>query len=201
MKQILISSLIACVGLALLSALARAQGSATTPSLGDLARELRAERAKENKKPRLFTNDDLPKRPAEDTLTMSTDMSETPAEPKQATPGEPKEKAVSSAKSTTESSDKDHGEEYYRARMKELRERLELHQRELSVLQQKLNQNDMQFYTDPNKMLQEQYSRADINKVTQEIKKKKDQVAADEKAIDDLRDKLRREGGDPGWLR
>jgi len=68
-------------------------------------------------------------------------------------------------------------------------------------LQQKLGQNQNQYYADPNKSLLQQYSRNDINKFTDEIDAKKQQVADDENAIDNLRDQLRHEGGDPGWLR
>jgi SMC interacting uncharacterized protein involved in chromosome segregation len=47
----------------------------------------------------------------------------------------------------------------------------------------------------------QQYSRGDIDKFTADIEAKKQQIAKDEKAIDDLHDQLRQEGGDPGWLR
>ena len=47
----------------------------------------------------------------------------------------------------------------------------------------------------------QQYSRDDIDKLTADIDAKKQQIADDEKAIDDLHDQLRHEGGDPGWLR
>jgi hypothetical protein len=49
--------------------------------------------------------------------------------------------------------------------------------------------------------LLQQYSRDDINKFTTDIDAKKQQIADDEKAIEDLRDQLRHEGGDPSWLR
>ena len=92
-------------------------------------------------------------------------------------------------------------ENYRRSRLSKLQDRLDTDKRELDVLQQKLGQNQMQFYNDPNKSLQQEYSRGDINKLTAEIDAKKQQIADDEKAIDDLRDQLRHEGGDPGWLR
>lgn len=85
--------------------------------------------------------------------------------------------------------------------MSSLKAKLETHQRELGVLQQKLGQNKMQYYNDPNKSLQQQYSRQDIDKLKSEIDAKQLDVDADNKAIDDLHDKLRHEGGDPGWLR
>jgi hypothetical protein len=85
--------------------------------------------------------------------------------------------------------------------MSELQANLDLHKRELSVLQQKLNLNQMQYYNDPQKALEQQYSRDDINKRTAAVDAKKQQIADDEKAIEDLRDQLRRESGDPSWLR
>ena len=85
--------------------------------------------------------------------------------------------------------------------MSKLKSHLETDQRELDVLQQKLGQNQMQYYGDPNKSLLQQYSREDVNTLTDEIDAKKAVVASDNQAIDDLRDQLRHEGGDPGWLR
>jgi uncharacterized protein with LGFP repeats len=85
--------------------------------------------------------------------------------------------------------------------MRELQAQLDLHKRQLQVLQQKESQNQMQFYPDPNKTLIQEYTRSDINKEINEIDKKKQQIADDERAIEDLRDQLRREGGEPGWLR
>ena len=80
-------------------------------------------------------------------------------------------------------------------------DRKQLHERELAVLQQKLSQNQVQFYPDPNKSLLQEYTRSDINKLQQDIDKKKWEIAGDDKALADLEDQLRREGGEPGWLR
>jgi parvulin-like peptidyl-prolyl isomerase len=85
--------------------------------------------------------------------------------------------------------------------MSTLQGNLDTHKRELDVLQQKLSQNQVQYYPDPNKTLQQLYSREDINKLTADIDAKKRQISDDEKAIEDLRDQLRRDGGDPAWLR
>jgi predicted RNase H-like nuclease (RuvC/YqgF family) len=94
-----------------------------------------------------------------------------------------------------------HDEKYFRSRLSKLQDQLDTHKRELEVLQEKLGQNQMQYYPDPNKALHQQYSRDDINKLTADTDAKKQQVADDEKAIEDLRDQLRHEGGDPSWLR
>lgn len=94
-----------------------------------------------------------------------------------------------------------HDEKYYRSQMAEIQHRLDTHKRELEVLQQKSGLNQTQFYTDPNKTLQQEFTRTDINKLNDDIAKKKEQIAKDEKDMDDLRDQLRREGGNPGWIR
>lgn len=159
----------------------------TTPSLGDLARQLKSDRAKATQKPRkTFTNDNLPARPAESGLTVAAGMGA----------GE----EATSASSTGEPSDV-HDEKYYRTTMSGLRAQKEVHERQLDVLQQKLSQGQFQYYPDPNKQLMQEYSRGDINKLTGEIEKKKQEVAADEKAMEDLRDQLRRESKPPGWVR
>ena len=76
----------------------------------------------------------------------------------------------------------------------------ELDQRQLEVLQKKLNQNDVQQYSDPNVALQQNYSREDINKNQDALDKKKTELDADDQALSDLRDQLRRDGGNPSWL-
>jgi DNA repair exonuclease SbcCD ATPase subunit len=42
---------------------------------------------------------------------------------------------------------------------------------------------------------------SDVYSLQDQIAKKKSEIDADQKAIEDLREQLRREGGDPGWLR
>lgn len=164
-----------------------------TTSLGALARQLKAQRAKSGKKPvKVYSNDNLPARPAGGGVTVAAGMSQGPESGPGAAGGETPATGASSGA---------HGEKYFRERMAELRDRLEIHQRQLSVLQQKQSQGETQFYTDPNKTLQQEYSRSDINKLTDDVAKKQQEIAADEKAIEDLRDQLRREGGEPGWLR
>ncbi len=181
--------LIVCPGL-----LAQSQGTAPG-SLGDLARQLNSDRAQAAKKPtKVFTNDDMPARPPEASLTSAGGMASTP-----------------SASATTQAPSAPPGkfgggpeardEKYYRQKMGELQAKLEMHQRQLEVLQQKTAQNQMQYYPDPNKTLLQEYSRSDVTNLTKRIQAKQAEIDADQKSIDDLRDQLRRAGGDPGWLR
>jgi hypothetical protein len=155
-------------------------------SLGDIARQLKAQKPKAAKPAYVFTNDNL-----------------TPASPASTITGTPPDK-----KPTDETSPKDkkktgaaHDETYYRAKLSELKDNLDMHTRELEVQQQKLGQNQTQYYPDPNKTLQQEYSRKDINTLGKDIEEKKQQIADDQKAIDDLHEQLRQESGDPAWLR
>jgi hypothetical protein len=174
-----------------------------TESLGDLARQLRAQRGKE-KPVKVFTNDNLPARPATSSLTVAAEMSST-AEGETAS-GEKPEAASSSTSTESTSSEASgaHDEAYYRSTMGGLRSQLNMHQRQLSVLEQKLAQMQTQYFPDPNKTLQQESTPAfqsDLNTLRDDIAKKRQEIAADEKAIEDLRDQLRREGGPAGWLR
>ena len=67
-------------------------------------------------------------------------------------------------------------------------------QRELGVL-------DVQYYSDPVKAMQQEFTRSDINNKTAKIDAKKKQIAADQQAISDAEDELRKSGGDSGWAR
>jgi len=193
---------VALVVLVLGSGIASAQNSTSSVPLGDLARQLKAQRAKPQAKTKVFTNDDIAALPP-----LSKQSAGSPAESSSTTAKEAsgKEAEKESAKATLAKTDEEtHGEKYYHEHMSKLQDRLQIDQRELSVLEQKLGQNQMQYYPDPNKgLLQESGPTAmsDIHKLQDQIDKKRAEVAADQEAIDDLREQLRREGGDAGWLR
>jgi predicted RNase H-like nuclease (RuvC/YqgF family) len=180
--------------------------------LGDLARQLKAQRAKSAEKSKVFTNDDLATLSPSGEHSAASRAKSSSTTAKEAKSGEkPAEKTSGneagkeSAKAPpAETGEQTHGEKYYRERISKLQDRLQIDQRELSVLEQKLGQNQMQYYPDPNKgLLQESGPTAlsDIHKLQDQIEKKRAEIAADQEAIDDLREQLRREGGDAGWLR
>ena len=191
--------------------IAPAQNSTSSESLGDLARQLKAERAKSQEKSKVYTNDDLaalPSLPGRSTASPAAPSKSS----KEAKPGEKpaaeesgKEAGKESAKAIqAKTAEETHGEKYYRDHMGELEDRLGIDQRELSVLEQKLGQNQMMYYPDPNRgLLQESGPTAmsDVHNLQDQITKKKAGIAADQEAIEALREQLRREGGDPAWLR
>jgi len=192
MKRFLIACLFAEMALSIVPALGAAQEATSTTSLGDLARKLRADRKQTDQKPKVFTNDNLPTAPK---LESSSETSGTSA-----TPSKGAEASAGAAKPSPGA----HDEAYFRKRAKELRDQMALHQRELSVLEQKHSQGQTAYYSDPQKSLLQTSSPAfysDENKLRDDLQKKKDQIAADQKALDDLADELRRVNGDPGWIR
>lgn len=171
-----------------------AQKSATpSPSLAEVARQEQAKRLKikQEHSVRIWNNDNMPRKPAGSGPTAAGGMSSVPVNPEVPESLEAPAAAAGGA----------HDEKYFREQMSVLNERLELHKRQLSVLQQKQAQGQMQYYPDPNKTLQEEFSRSEINKKNDEVAQKQQEIAADEKAIQDLQDLLRREGHPPGWLR
>jgi len=90
-------------------------------------------------------------------------------------------------------------EAYWRKRFAELRSRLALAEREVDVAQRELNLLQTQYYADPNRQLQQQLTRNDINAKTAKVDEKKQEVAELTQAIEDLKDELRHAGGEPGW--
>ncbi len=176
---------------------ASAQGQSTTsempamqqsgmaqPSLGDLARQQRRADQALGKSPKVFTNENLPA--AATSLTIL---------------GSPENHGgVDAAPDKTDRARSEHSQEYYESRARELRGSLDLHQRELEVLQQELGENQVQYYADPSKALHQEYSRQDINRVRESIDRKQEEVNRDQQALSGLEDELRRNGGEPGWL-
>lgn len=158
-------------------------------SLGKLARKLRAERKTEGKKPvAVFTNDNLPKSGSMNTVEVSNGAASTSAQ------------SASSAENSTGK----HGQEYFSNKAQKIRNDLNMHQRELAVLQQKLSQSQMNYYSSPQKTLEQESGpqfQSDVDKLKKEIAAKQEQIASDQKAMEDLRDELRRDGGKPGWIR
>ena len=191
---------------------APAQNSTSSVPLGDLARQLKAQRPKTGEKAKVFTNDDIATLSPSGKHSAASPAQSSSTTAKEAKSGEKPAKETSgneagkeSAKAPpAEAGEQTHGEKYYREHMSKLQDRLQIDQRELSVLEQKLGQNQMQYYPDPNKgLLQESGPTAlsDIHKLQDQIDKKRAEIAADQEAIDELREQLRREGGDAGWLR
>ena len=73
--------------------------------------------------------------------------------------------------------------------------------RKLDVMQRELGVLNVQYYTDPDQGHAAAAEPRATSKETSEIDNKKKDVEADQQAIDDAEDDLRKAGGDPGWAR
>jgi hypothetical protein len=160
--------------------------NSSSESLADAARKAKAERARDTRKPvKVFTNDSVP------TSGGISVIGPPPSEEAAGNPG-----ATPSDSDQARTKQKQEAREQFR----KLSSDLNLHQRELAVLQQKLNLAQVQFSFNPNETLQQETFRTDINKLTQDVEEKRRQVADDQQAISDLQDQVHREGGDTSWL-
>ena len=90
-------------------------------------------------------------------------------------------------------------EAYWRKKFADARAKLDFAQKDLDISQRELNLLQTQYYADPNKALQQQLSRDDINAKTAKVDEMKQKVADLTQAIEDLKDEMRQAGGLPGW--
>jgi len=176
-----------------------AQESPGSDSLADLARQAKEQRAKSHEKPKIYTNEDLQALPPLPTVTSGRPGNQASRETTANKAGHATPKP-----GPAEAGSGKHGEEYFHDRMGQLEERLELDQRELAVLNQKLGQGQMMYYSDPVQGLLESSgptAMSDVHGLQDRIAAKQAEIDKDQQAIDDLHEELRRDGGDPGWLR
>ena len=186
----------ACAGL-----LAAQAAPPPRPSLADLARKARADKASAPKAKRSFDNDTIPKT----TVLSSEGMGPAPAakpegEAKagdakegEAKPGEAKPADAKPAEKPKEE------ESVWRARFAKLRQTLDLEKRRADVLQRELNLAQVQSYSDPNQAMREQFARTEINKRVAELDAQKQVVAAAQKALDDALEEARKKSIPPAW--
>ncbi|HKQ85373.1 MAG TPA: hypothetical protein VJS43_01250 [Candidatus Acidoferrales bacterium] len=165
--------------------------SAPTDPLAAAARRAKEQKKQETKSAKVFTNDNLPA--AGGVSTVGTAPADAAASSdKSATTG-----ATTGASTAAPAQ----GESYWREKFSKLNRKLEQDQSELEVMQRELGQLSLQNYSDPNKAMQQGYSRTDIDKKTADINAKQKEIDADKQAVSDAQDDLRKSGGDPGWAR
>ncbi|MGA2481809.1 MAG: hypothetical protein ABSF92_01660 [Candidatus Acidiferrales bacterium] len=165
-------------------------------SVADAARKAREQKKAEPKPAKVVTNDDLGSSPS------ATSGSQTPA-PSAATSTENSATSEGQAgeRSRTEPASGDKNEEYWRKRFADARADLARGEKELDILQREWERDLKQSYTDPQKAMQEQYNRKELNEHAAAIDAKKKEVEQLKQKISDLEDELRAAGGDSGWAR
>jgi chromosome segregation ATPase len=184
---------LALLGIFPLAAQQNSQRSQTGDQLADAARKARAEKKNEPKAKKVYTDDDFK------TVTPPPAGTAQPS----ATPTEGASTAVSGTAAQTPGATKEdqNSEAAWRKRFADQRAKIAKAQEELDVLQRELNKNEVQYYSDPQKAMMQQYSRKDVNDKLAKIQQKKDELTKLQNQLSDMEDQLRKSGGDPGWAR
>lgn len=169
-------------------------------SLGEVARKVRAQRAKkEDTSRRVFTNDSVKQHRRQlsvvgERKTSAAQESQTAAE------GE----AEAAKKGAEEEQKCD--EQCWRNRFAEQRRKIRTAEQEADILQREYNLARTQFYQDPNRAMREQYSNTvaggpELQRLQQQITQKQAEIEKLKQELSGLQNELRRSGGKPGWAR
>jgi chromosome segregation ATPase len=176
------SAVAVLLGLVAFSTPAQDQG---TDDVAVAARKAREQQKAAPKPKKVLTNDDMPSAPADtksgDAAAAKTD------DQKAAAPGE--------------KADDPNSEAAWRKRFQQLHDKIATAQQDLDVLERELNKDQVQYYTDPQKAMQQQHDRSDVNDHLAKIDAKKKEIESLNQQLSDMEDQLRKSGGDPGWAR
>jgi hypothetical protein len=187
-----------CLGV--LPALAQQQQSQASPApqsgdpVADAARKAREQQKAAPKPKKVYTDDDVkPATPRDNAATNGQ-----PAGGAQAAPDNGQGAATGAGTATPSGED---AEKAWRKRFADQRDKIASAEKELDILQRESEKAQVQYYNDPQKALQEQYTRKDINDKNAKIDQKKQDIANLKQQLSDMEDELRKSGGDPGWAR
>ena len=164
-------------------AAAQDQSSGSSDDLAAAAKKAREQKANAPKPKKVLTNDDIPEA-----------KTEAPAATASGKPGE-------AAKADASSGDDAKTEEAWKKRFAAQKDKISSAERELDVMQRELQKEQVQYYNDPQKAMQQQYDRSDIKEKNAKIDEKKKEIEALKQQMTDMEDEMRKAGGDPGWAR
>jgi hypothetical protein len=170
----------------------RAQEQAP-PSVAEAARQARRAREHAPKGVKLYTNDTVPR--AAGGVSVIGAPAAAPAAKS------PAGKAAPAQETKKPAAAEETGASYWRKRFAEARGKLARAESELAALKREMGRLQLQYYPDPNKALEQQYTRSDIRKQQAKIAAKQKEIDALRRQLSRLEDELRRAGGDPGWAR
>jgi hypothetical protein len=169
----------------------------TGDAVADAARKAREQKKKDTPKPKkVYTDEDVnhsvsPTPPA----PAGTDSTGGGSDAGKGASDAPGAKGKEDAKAEPEES----AETKWRKQFKDVYGSLNRAEKELDILQREDNKAQVQYYSDPQKALAEQYTRKDINEHDAKIAAKKKEIEQARQRIADMQDALRKSGGDPGW--
>jgi len=178
------------------SATRQDSSQSTGDPVADAARKAREQKKKDPVKPkRVYTDDDV------NHLNSGSAPASTDTNAASSTEGSaaknPDAQGKEAAGKTPEPEESP--EVKWRKQFKEAYANLDRAEKELDILQRETNKAQVQYYSDPQKALAEQYTRKDINEKDAKIAAKKKEIDQLKQRISDMEEALRKSGGDPGW--
>jgi hypothetical protein len=192
-----------------LGAEARPQDPAqqTGDAVADAARKARESKKEAPKPKKVYTDDDVKRsapEPAAAPATAPVNATETTAAQATGEAAKTGETAKPGEASKTEEGKKTedpNGEAAWRKRFQVQHEKIAKAEKELDILSRELEKAQVEYYPDPQKAMAQQNTRADINTINGKIDAKKKELDQLKQGLDDMEDRLRKSGGDPGWAR
>jgi glucose/arabinose dehydrogenase len=175
------------------AALAQQDQTQTGDPIADAARKAREQKKTAPKPKRVLTDDDIAGKTPETVPAPSQSAPDGTA-----STGEKPEIDLAHKAAGKEDPN---SEKAWRKRFAEQRTKISDAELELDVLQRELAKASVQYYSDPQKAMNEQLTRDEINGKTDKIAAQKQKVADLKKQLGDMEDALRAAGGDPGWSR
>lgn len=158
-------------------------------SLGEFARAERAKKAKEIKKSvRVFTNDNLPRRPPGEGPTAASSMSAPP----------PIEPSPASTASEAQGGEKQKTQEYWQGQFKPARQKLADDEQQQRLAEDELSLLQIQQARELSPDTQSQLE-AQIKSKTAEVEAKRAETAKSRKALDDLEKEFKESGAPADW--
>jgi hypothetical protein len=181
---------LALSAVAFTSVQARAQDSSQSGDpIADAARRSREAKQNAAKLKKVYTDDDINRRkPA-------------PSPTDAAAAANPNAATTTPANAAAPADDDAKNEALWRKSFKDQREKITRAEKELDILQRETQKAQIQYYPDPQKAMNEQYTRKDINDKDAKIEAKRQEIAQLKQGLSDLEDALRKAGGNPGWSR
>ena len=187
-----------CVAAWPVAARPQQQGSEQQPAtdpMADAARKAREQKKAEPKPKKVYTDDDF--RPA----PVAVSSEKAAAGEKAGAGGAAASTQVAGKGEKKDGAPAEDQEKTWRKRFKDMHARIAQAEEELSILQRELDKGQVQFYSDPQKALEEQNTRKDIDEKTTKINEKKKEIEELKQKLSDMEDELRKAGGDIGWAR
>ena len=168
----------------------------TGDPVADAARKAREQKKKDTGKPkRVYTDDDVNHLTTGGApISAGTDAASAPEGTAVKSPATQGKDAAGKTPEPEENP-----EIKWRKQFKEAYANLGRAEKELDILQRETNKAQVQYYSDPQKALSEQYTRKDIIDHETKIAAKKKEIDQLKQRISDMEEALRKSGGDPGW--